>query len=366
MQPPGWTLLALACGCIGGIVLTDIVKIVGVLVFHRAVCGACLPIYIVVIGGAVRAWRACSDGATMTLACEDNMTMSTSGVKHDMRYRVRWPIIGALVAIAATAALDAAGLSAYVANSVLLPLFLLFWRLQRLSRSAIGLTWGRWRDYVLAVCYPALALGVAGLIAWRAGAVNPTGVDWPATVSHLVVLTLVTIVGAIITEEGFFRGWLWASLQRAGVTPRGLFVWTSLAFAAWHVSKVLLPTDFRPPIAQAPIFILNVAVIGLIWALMRQRSGSIVVTSVSHGIWNGLVYTLFGEGSTPGALGIHNTGVFGPEVGLVGLALNLAFAAVLWLTFTRSRDARTVDMTRFKGRPQNRRAVETMETVEPK
>lgn len=275
------------------------------------------------------------------------MTMNGTVARRDLRYSLRWPIIGTLVAIAATASLDAAGLSAYVANSLLLPLFLLFWYLQRLSRSEIGLTWGRWRDYALAVFYPALALALVGLIAWLSGAVNLAGIDWATTVSHLVVLTLVTIIGAIVTEEGFFRGWLWASLKRAGVTQRGLLVWTSLAFAAWHVSKVLLPTDFRPPIAQAPIFILNVAVIGLIFALIRQRSGSIVVASVSHGVWNGLVYTLFGEGSTPGALGLHNTGVFGPEVGVVGLALNLAFAAILWLGFTRGQGAWAVDKMRL-------------------
>ena len=115
------------------------------------------------------------------------------------------------------------------------------------------------------------------------------------------------------------------------MTQRGVLVWTSLAFAAWHVSTALLPTAFYPPLAQVPIYIANAAVISFIWALMRQRSGSIVVTAVSHGVWNGLVYVLFGLGTTLGALGIHNTRVFGPEVGLVGLALNLAFAAVLWL-----------------------------------
>lgn len=271
---------------------------------------------------------------------------ATTVIASDTRHSLRWPVIGVLVAIAATATLDAVGLSAYVANSVLLPLFLLFWYLQHQSRSAIGLTWGRWRDYALAVCYPSLAFALVGLIGWLSGAVKLVAIDWATTALHLVSLTLVTIVGAIVTEEGFFRGWLWASLQRAGVTRRGLWVWTSLAFAAWHVSKVLLPTEFRPPIAQAPIYILNVAVIGFIWALMRQRSGSIVVTSVSHGIWNGLAYTLFGVGPTPGVLSVHNAGVFGPEVGLVGLGLNLAFAAALWFGSTRSHGDKAVDMGR--------------------
>ena len=80
------------------------------------------------------------------------MTITRTRVTHDqhdqhdqhvVRYRLRWPIIGVLMAIAATTAVDAFGASAYVANSMLLPLFLLFWYLQHLSRAEIGLTWGR-------------------------------------------------------------------------------------------------------------------------------------------------------------------------------------------------------------------------------
>ena len=257
---------------------------------------------------------------------------------------LRWPIIGTLVVIAATAVLDAVGLSG-INFLPLIPLFFLFWYLQRLSRAEVGLTWGHWRDYALAVFYPLLVLAVAGLIAWLSGAVKLAVTDWVNTLLLLAVNTLATILLAIVTEEGIFRGWLWASLQRAGVKSGGVLVWTSVAFAAWHVSTALLPTPFHPPFAQVPIYILNAAVIGFTWALMRQRSGSIVVTSVSHGVWNGLVYVLFGEGTTLGVLGIHNTTVFGPEVGLLGLALNLVFAAVLWLTFNRGRASKTVAMT---------------------
>jgi membrane protease YdiL (CAAX protease family) len=35
------------------------------------------------------------------------------------------------------------------------------------------------------------------------------------------------------------------------------------------------------------MYILNAAMIGSIWALMRQRTGSIMVTSVCHRVWNG-------------------------------------------------------------------------------
>jgi membrane protease YdiL (CAAX protease family) len=291
---------------------------------------------------------------TSSLSCTHQEALTMSKQPH-LRRSWRWPVIGTLVAITATAVMDAVGLSGINVLPLVL-LFFLFWYLQRLSRAETGWTWGRGRDYALAVFYPALVLGLIGLIAGLSGAIKVTAIDWANNVfsiqNGLVILILANAVGALVTEEGFFRGWLWASLRRAGMTGRGVWVWTSLAFAAWHVSTALLPTAFRPPLAQVPIYILNAAVIGLIWALMRQRSGSIVVTSLSHGVWNGLVYGLFNTGTSLGALGIHNTAVFGPEVGLVGLALNLAFAAVLWLGVNRGRLSDRPESTNLQPTPR--------------
>ncbi len=259
-------------------------------------------------------------------------------------------VIGTLLAIAASAVMDAVGLSS-INVFPLVPLFFLYWYLLRLSRTEIGFVWGNWQDYALALFYPGLVLGLVGLIAWLSGATKVAAIDWQKTLFDLVVKQLLpTIPFALVTEEGIFRGWLWATLRRGGVTVPGLLVWTSVAFAAWHVPDVLLPTDFRPPMAQAPIYILNVVAIGLIWGLMRQRSGSIVVTSVSHGVWNALTYVLFSVGSTVGVLGIHNIAVFGPEVGLLGLALNVVFAAVLWIGLSRGPALRTVEVTQQAAR----------------
>jgi hypothetical protein len=47
---------------------------------------------------------------------------------------------------------------------------------------------------------------------------------------------------AIVTEEGFFRGRLMASLERAGQTQSGILVWSSMAFSMWHLSAVSLNT----------------------------------------------------------------------------------------------------------------------------
>jgi hypothetical protein len=43
-----------------------------------------------------------------------------------------------------------------------------------------------------------------------------------------------------------------------------------------------------------------------------------------------MAYVFFGFGTRAGALGIQNTALYGPEVGVLGLALNLVFVAILW------------------------------------
>ena len=265
-------------------------------------------------------------------------------------HRLAAAIIGTLLAIACTATMDAVGLDGVNALP-LIPLFFLYWYLWRLSRAEIGVAWGRWRDYALAMFYPVLVLSLVGLIASLSGAVNVASTDWGHTEVQLVTGMVFMTPGALVTEEGVFRGWLWGAFQRGGVSMLGVLIWTSVAFAAWHVSTALLPTQYHPPLAQVPVYIANAAVIGFSWAVMRQWSGSIVVTSVSHGLWNSLAYALFGVGTTYGALGIHNTALFGPEIGLVGLGLNVAFAAVLYLAYIRGRAIKPGEVTQPVGGP---------------
>jgi len=135
---------------------------------------------------------------------------------------------------------------------------------------------------------------------------------------------------AIVTEEGFFRGWLWASLERAGMKPPAVLIWSSVAFSLWHLSAVSLKTGFDIPGAQIPVFMVNAAVMGAVWGLLRWISGSVIVASLSHGLWNGMDYVFFGFGTKVGALGIKNTALYGPEVGVIGLAFNILFLAALW------------------------------------
>jgi len=251
-----------------------------------------------------------------------------------------YPVLGAATAIAITTAMDATGYSIFSALP-LCPLMALFWYLQRLSRQEVGFVWGRRSDYLAAALYPAVVLGAATLIAFAAGAVDVSETNWQHFWLNLIAGGLSTILVVAITEEGFFRGWLWASLERAGSSPLRALLWTSLAFSAWHLSAVLLDTGFAPPRAQVPVFLVNGTLLGLIWGMLRLSSGSVLVASVSHGLWNGLNYALFAFGTEVGALGITETAIFGPEVGFVGLALNGLYA--LGLGWWISRDRRLTD-----------------------
>jgi len=246
-----------------------------------------------------------------------------------MTTSIRWPILGVLAAIAITSTMDTTGLTAFSA----LPLAVLlgiFWYLQRFSPPQVGFAWGRPSDYALAVGYPVVVATLIVLVATVAGAVDLSHTNWKKAGINLALITLSTVLVAIITEEGFFRGWLWASLERAGLKKTSVLIWSSIAFSLWHWSAVMLKTGFEPERSQVPVFMLNAAVIGAVWGLLRWRSGSLIVSSVSHGAWNGMAYVLFGFGKKVGALGIKNTGFFGPEIGVLGLALNLAFLAALW------------------------------------
>lgn len=240
----------------------------------------------------------------------------------------RGALIGVLIAIAITTALDAAGLSAFSALP-LLPLAGLFWYLERHSRGTMGLVWGKPRHYTLAILYPAVVLGAAIAIAAIAGVVDTTATDWPRTWRHLAIIAGSTILVAILTEEGFFRGWLFASLGRAGLSRPRILVWSSIAFSLWHLSAVTLNTGFDLPAAQVPVYMINAALLGAIWGMLRLISGSVIVASISHGLWNGGAYVMFGYGNTAGTLAIEDTALYGPETGLVGLALNLLFALML-------------------------------------
>lgn len=242
---------------------------------------------------------------------------------------LRLPICAAVAAVTITTVMDATGLTLFSA----LPLFVLtglFWYLGRHSRLDIGLVLGSRAGYVWALLYPLTVPGLIAAAAFAAGAVNTADADWAKTAGELALMSTTGILGTLITEEGFFRGYLWAGLKRAALSDRAVLLWTSAVFSLWHLSAVVLTTDFAPPPGQVPVFMINATLLGLNWGLMRRLSGSVLAPSLCHAVWNAVVYGLFGFGEKVGALGITNTALYGPEIGWLGLVGNAAFASVLW------------------------------------
>ena len=240
-------------------------------------------------------------------------------------------LVAAVLAIGITLALDAAGYTMLSALP-LIPLFLLFAWSERMAPKELGLRLGKPEDHGYAAAHPLLVLGLLAATAQAFGALNLSGFDPAKVLINIAILTATTFVMAIITEEGFFRGYLWAALVRQGASPLLTLVVTAVIFVLWHVSFVFLSGEFAFGTAQIPLFFVNALLLGLIWGLLRLGSGSILVPSLGHGIWNGLVYVLFGVGSNVGALGIRDVALYGPEVGFLGVILNTLVAGSLaWL-----------------------------------
>lgn len=246
-----------------------------------------------------------------------------------MNLTTRAPLLGVAIAIAVTTTMDATGYSMFSALP-LFPLAGLFWFLQKFSRKEIGLVTGGSRDYGWALAYPLLVLSAMAAIAWLASAVNIADTDWNKTFTNVGLMSSTGVIMVLITEEGFFRGWLWASLKRAGRSDTHTLVWSTLAFTTWHISAISLDTGFNLPAAEIPVYLVNATMLGAIWGILRMVSGSVVVPAVCHAVWNGIDYPFFGFGEKIGALGIGQTHIFGPEVGLVGILLNGAFLLWIW------------------------------------
>lgn len=103
----------------------------------------------------------------------------------------------------------------------------------------------------------------------------------------VVVFALAVVLGAPFVEEVFFRGLLFASLRKRGVSVLWTIAITSVAFAAFHLEPmrflILLPT-------------------GIVLGWVRWRTGSLGAAMVAHGVVNapGAVSLLLGApGVTP-------------------------------------------------------------------
>lgn len=232
------------------------------------------------------------------------------------------------LAILITATMDYFGYSEFSALP-LLALIILFWVLTRHSWADWGLRWGRPADYGLAVLYPIFVMGILSLILVLTGA-NLEGVDWGGAMQNFAMIAGATIIGAFLTEEGFFRGSLFVGFKNGNVPLKKTVIYVSLIFAAWHISWATISTEGQLPLGEFPVYLINATLLGLAWGLMRALSGSVLVASLSHGVWNGMAYSFFGLGGGTGFLNISDPVIYDPERGFIGIILNAAFVVYLW------------------------------------
>ena len=160
-----------------------------------------------------------------------------------MRPSLARGIIAVALAIGVTTAMDATGLTAFSALP-LCPLALILWSIERAPRRDVGLTLGRPRYYWVAIIYPVVIIGACAIAALAMGAANLVGFSGSKTARDMIVVAAATIVIAVLTEEGFFRGALWASLTRGGLSTTSVLALTSIGFALWHISAITLATGF--------------------------------------------------------------------------------------------------------------------------
>lgn len=247
-----------------------------------------------------------------------------------------WPVLGTAATLVLCPALELITGAAWSYTLPLLVFFFLFWTLTKMSRAEIGFRIGGFGAYIASLVYAFLALSAVGVAASIAGDAGLEEASAGRSTLMALQMFAATWIGTIITEDGFFRGWLWGSLTRTRLGARGILLWTSLAFAAWHLPVAIIEENFKLPPEVIPVYIGNAFLLGMAWGIIRLASGSIVTAAFCHGVWNGLVYVFFGYGTKAGALGIENYKLLDPERGILGLVVNTAAAILLWIWASRA------------------------------
>jgi membrane protease YdiL (CAAX protease family) len=143
----------------------------------------------------------------------------------------------------------------------------------------LGLRRPTWKQLLAAVGIAGLLLGFDFLVSWVWQGIDPAGYDLLEKVNENLFGDLATVGGAIalglsagISEELLFRG---------AVQPRLGLLLTTVLFTIGHLQYGLT------------LATLQVFIIGLVFGLMRKRTGGVIVCIVSHATYN-MVGTLLG------------------------------------------------------------------------
>jgi len=241
-----------------------------------------------------------------------------------------WPPIASIGAITISPLLLLATGQSSLYTLWLAVMMIVLWAAQRLTKREVGIAVGDPQSYLIALAYCVGIIGCVALGAWATQLIDLKNYSATTVFRRLSLNFLVTFVLALATEEGFFRGVLWGSCMRAGFAPAKTIIWTSLAFGLWHFAVPIIDPDFTQPLSKVPQYVIGSTVFGVAMGVLRLRSGSIIVPSFCHALWNASAYTFFGTGEKIGQLGISDSSIWDPERGYAGLVLAILAALFLW------------------------------------
>jgi len=185
----------------------------------------------------------------------------------------------------------------------------------------------------------ALLIALAFLIALLFGGIRVVEAVWSADVAVALAFDVVLFTAVGIGEEVFSRGYVYGVLKRSGGVLVAVLV-SSLLFALLHSGN--------PGVLSSPFPMLNLALAGIMLALLREWSGGLWVPIGVHMTWNFVQGDVLGMAvsgvETPSILRVEslNDFVSGGAFGLEGsFAVTIVTAAVsIWLAFAiRKRGA---------------------------
>ncbi|MCG8467043.1 MAG: CPBP family intramembrane metalloprotease, partial [Gemmatimonadetes bacterium] len=226
----------------------------------------------------------------------------------------RATLVASLATLAVMLASPAIAVSTGDGTWYALPLFvglLAFWRRGRLSRRELGFRSGR-GFYRPAIMHPLLVVGCAVAVATALSSLRVRDVGLGSLLLQATSMIVVSFVGTLVAEDGFFRGALWGALERAGRSTDAILLWTSTANAVWFLPLLWIEPGFATAPEAMAVHVLNVWLLGMCWGVLRLASGSVLAAAWGHAVWNGLTYTLYGFGPAVGALNVLDPSRFDP------------------------------------------------------
>ena len=165
-------------------------------------------------------------------------------------------------------------------------------------------------------------------ISYLAGKLHPTkNIDVRKQLISFFLLLISSALVAIFTEELVFRGCIQRQLLKL-TSPLSAILIATTIFGIWHLTA---GRWLKLSNAQILVYCIGAGLVGVILGLFYYVSQSLIVAGVLHGLWNGIVYRVWGLGDVAHGLFVSkNDALTHPEYGIMGVSI-LALAVLLLL-----------------------------------